>query len=265
MAWLESTGGMFRIGFRFGGRKFHLPLNTLDRQRGRRDARPLRVQRPAHRAGRHRTAPGGGRTRDVHRFRRETRETPVPNCPRRPEDAGRPVRRLSGGLPEGREGDLDVEDRAGSHRPPPPAPRHPISPRRGDAEDASGLCDRPHTGGRGRDSPEGSRDVHDPLEPVDRPARDDGPPGPGDEPLSTRRPRVRPRSRPASRSSGRSPGGNYRRTSGPRSGTAYSSPCPRSMKFSNSSGTANDSRTPTRCSSSPPTPGRGEARSAGRS
>lgn len=32
MAWLEFTGGMFRIGFRFGGRKHHLPLNTPDRE-----------------------------------------------------------------------------------------------------------------------------------------------------------------------------------------------------------------------------------------
>lgn len=32
MAWLESTGGMFRIGFRFGGRKHHLPLNTADQK-----------------------------------------------------------------------------------------------------------------------------------------------------------------------------------------------------------------------------------------
>ncbi len=33
MAWLESTtGGTFRIGFRFGGRKHHLPLGTGDRR-----------------------------------------------------------------------------------------------------------------------------------------------------------------------------------------------------------------------------------------
>lgn len=32
MAWLESTGGMFRVGFRFGGRKHHLSLQTADRK-----------------------------------------------------------------------------------------------------------------------------------------------------------------------------------------------------------------------------------------
>ena len=32
MAWLESAGGTFRIGFRFGGRKHHLALNTADRK-----------------------------------------------------------------------------------------------------------------------------------------------------------------------------------------------------------------------------------------
>src|SRR5437763_8747064 len=32
MAWLESAGGSFRIGFRFGGRKHHLSLDTMDRK-----------------------------------------------------------------------------------------------------------------------------------------------------------------------------------------------------------------------------------------
>ena len=32
MAWLEFTRGAFRIGFRFGGRKHHLSLNTSDRK-----------------------------------------------------------------------------------------------------------------------------------------------------------------------------------------------------------------------------------------
>jgi hypothetical protein len=34
MAWLESTGGMFRISFRFERRKHHLPLNTADPKEG---------------------------------------------------------------------------------------------------------------------------------------------------------------------------------------------------------------------------------------
>ena len=34
MAWLESTGGMFRVGFRFGRRNHHLPLNIADPKEG---------------------------------------------------------------------------------------------------------------------------------------------------------------------------------------------------------------------------------------